>query len=127
MHVEDDGLYRASDGEHVALVNVGPDNPLEYQEVVSTPSHLQALAQATGGDARRLGDPAALRLVSMRDSPVYAGAGFLAIKRTGASALIGVSRWPLALGLGGLAVLLGALVLMWLAESGRSWRRRQGL
>ncbi len=123
VHVEDDGLYRASDGEHVALVNVGPDNPLEFQEVVSTTEHLRTLADATGGSARRIGDPGSLRLVAMRDSPIYAGSGYLAIKRTGASALIGVSRWPLALGFGGLAALIGALVLMWLAESGRRWRR----
>ena len=125
VHVEDDGLYRASDAEHVALVNVGPDNPLEFQQVVSTTEPLRALTEATGGSARRLGDPAALRLTSMREAPVYAGSGFLGIKRSGASALIGVSRWPLAQGFAGLAVLLGALVLMWLVESGRRlWRRR---
>ncbi len=125
VHVEDDGLYRADDGEHVALVNVGPDNPLEFQEVVSTTEHLASLAEATGGAARRLGDPAALRIVAMRNSPVYAGAGYLAIKRTGASALIGVSRWPLAAGFGGLLVLIGALALMWFAESGRRLTRRR--
>ena len=119
VHVEDNGLYRASDGEHIALVNVGPENPLEYQEVVSTTEHLAPLAAATGGSSRRLGDPAALRLVEMRDSPVYAGSGFLAIKRSGASALIGVSRWPFAQGFVGLALLLGALVAMWVAEGGR--------
>ena len=124
IHVEDDGLYRASDGEHIALVNVGPDNPLEFQEVVSTTEHLRTLAEATGGSARRVGDPASLRLVAMREQPIYAGSGYLAIKRTGASALIGVSRWPLALGFSGLAVLIGALALMWLSESGRRFRRR---
>ena len=124
VHVEDNGLYRASDGEHIALVNVGPENPLEFQEVVSTAEHLRALTEATGGSARRLGDPASLRLVAMRESPIYAGSGFLGIKRSGASALIGVSRWPLAQGFAGLAVLLGALVAMWLLESGRRlWRR----
>jgi hypothetical protein len=124
VHVEDDGLYRAEDGEHIALVNVGPDNPLEFQEVVSTPDHLRPLTQATGGDARRIGDPNALRLVALREQPIYSGAGYIGIKRTGASALIGVSRFPLALGWIGLAALLGALVLMWLVESGRRWRRR---
>jgi hypothetical protein len=123
VHVEDEGLYRASDGEHVALVNVGPDNPLEFQEVVSTTAHLKALAEATGGAARRLGDPAKLSIAAMREQPIYAGAGYIAIKRSGASALIGVSRWPLALGFVGLAALIGALALMWVGESGRRWRR----
>ncbi len=124
VHAQDDGLYRATDGEHIALVNVGPENPLEYQEVVSTPQHLRPLAEATGGASRRIGDPGALRIVEMRDSPIYAGSGFLAIKRSGASALIGVSRWPFAQGFVGLALLLGALVTMWLLEGGR--RRRRG-
>ena len=48
------GLYRADDGEHVALVNVGPENPLEFQEVVSTTEKLRPLAEATGGSVRRL-------------------------------------------------------------------------
>ena len=43
------GLYRAEDGEHVALVNVGQENPLEMQDVVSTPEKLRPLAEATGG------------------------------------------------------------------------------
>ena len=124
VHVDDNGLYRASDGDHVALVNVGPENPLEFQEIVSTTEKLRPLAEATGGSARRIGDPDALRVVAMRDSPVYAGSGFLAIKRSGASTLIGVARWPLAIGYVGLGALLSALVIMWLAESGRRfWRR----
>ena len=127
VHVEDNGLYRASDGEHVALVNVGPENPLEFQEVVSTTEKLRPLAEATGGSSQRLGDPASVpRILAMRESPIYAGAGFIAIKRTGASALIGVSRWPLAEGFGGLAVLIGALVMMWLTEGGRRFWRRGG-
>jgi len=125
VHVEDDGLYRASDGEHIALVNVGPENPLEYQEVVSTTEKLQPLAESTGGSSKRLGDPVVVpRILAMRESPIYAGAGFIAIKRTGASALIGVSRHPLAEGFGGLIVLVGALIVMWLTEGGRRfWRR----
>jgi hypothetical protein len=124
VHVADNGLYRATDGEHIALVNIGPENPLEYQEVVSTTEHMRPLAEATGGASRRIGDPSALRIVEMRDSPVYAGSGFLAIKRSGASALIGVSRWPFAQGFVGLAVLLGALIVMWLLESGRRFGRK---
>ena len=48
------GLYRAEDGEHVALVNVGQENPLEMQDVVSTTEKLRPLAEATGGTVRRI-------------------------------------------------------------------------
>ena len=48
------GLYRISDGEHQALVNVGPDNPLEFREVLSTTEKLRPLAEASGGTVRRI-------------------------------------------------------------------------
>ena len=48
------GLYRAEDGEHVALVNVGQENPLEMRDVVSTTEKLRPIAEATGGTTRRL-------------------------------------------------------------------------
>jgi hypothetical protein len=35
-----------------------------------------------------------------------------------------VSRWPFAQGFVGLAVLLGALIVMWLLESGRRFGRK---
>jgi hypothetical protein len=121
LSVDEDGLYRASDGEHVALAVVGPQNPVEFQEVVSTPEKLKPLAEATGGGARRLAraadDAITLpRLVAMAPSPSYSGADYIGIKRAGASALIGVSQRPLAVGLLGLALLLGALVWMWRRE-----------
>src|SRR5271163_1807543 len=124
LGVDQDGLYRASDGEHVALVNVGPDNPLEFQEVVSTTEKLRPLAEATGGTVRRLSQAAddivsMPRVLDMQDSPVYGGADYIATKRTGASVLVGVSRISLAADFFGLAALLGALVWMWAREGGR--------
>src|SRR5262249_56156009 len=50
------GLWRASDGKLSALINVGPANPREYSEVTSTTQVLAPLANATGGDARRIED-----------------------------------------------------------------------
>ena len=37
------------------LANVGPENPREFQDVVSTPERLRPLAEATGGTVRRIG------------------------------------------------------------------------
>ena len=123
-----DGLYRARDGEHVALANVGPDNPLELQEVVSTPNRLAAIAEATGGGLRRLsssqGAPiVSPRVITMHGSSVYSGSDWAGVKRAGASVLVGVSRLSLAGDFLGLATLLGALVWVWLSE-GRRGRRR---
>jgi len=129
LAVDQDGLYRASDGEHVALAVVGPENPLEFQEVVSTLEKLRPLAEASGGSVRRLaqasGDSIVVpRLVGMHESSSYAGADYIGVKRTGASALVGVAQMPLAAGFLGLAALLGALIWVWHREGGGARRAR---
>ncbi len=124
ISVEDFGLYRVNDGDLSALVNVGPENPREFQDVVSTPEKLRALAEASGGTVRRIssgkGDTIELpRLVSMREANVYGGSDYIGIKRTGASIVTGVGVAPLALGFVGLLLLLGSVIAGWLAESRR--------
>ena len=123
------GLYRAEDGEHVALVNVGPSNPLEMRDVVSTTEKLHPLAEATGGSVRRIaagrGADAIVmpRVVSLNPAPSYGGSDYIGIKRTGSTELIGASSTSLASGLLGLAALLGAVIAAWLRESGRLAKR----
>jgi hypothetical protein len=114
------GLYRLSDGVLSVLANVGPENPREFQEVVSTPDKLRPLAEATGGTVRRIADGgseiALPRIVAMRESPVYGGADYAAIKRAGASEVKGVGLVPLAIGFLGLAALLGGVAAAWVFE-----------
>jgi hypothetical protein len=121
VKVEDNGLYRAVDGDRFALVNVGPENPLALREVLSSTEKLKPIAEASGGGVFRLaekaGDAIAVpRLAPMRESQLYAGPDYAGLKRTGASVLIGVSRTSLAADVIGLIVLIGALVGMWLRE-----------
>ena len=122
------GLYRAEDGTHVALVNVGSQNPLEMQDVVSTTEKLRPLAEATGGTVRRIaapGDAIAMpRVVSLNPAPSYGGGDYIGVKRTGATELIGARSTSLASGFFGLALLLGAVVAAWLKESGRLARAK---
>jgi hypothetical protein len=123
------GLYRADNGAHVALVNVGPENPLEMRDVVSTPEKLLPLAESTGGSVRRLSatkadDADVPRIVNLNPAPSYSGSDFIGIKRTGASELIGARSTSLASGFFGLALLLGAVTAGWLSEAGRFDRRR---
>jgi hypothetical protein len=122
------GLYRVTDGTLSALVNVGPENPREFQEVVSTTEKLRPLAEATGGTVRRIGtgdgsDVTLPRVVAVRDSPVYGGADYVAIKRTDAADVKGVGVAPLAIGFIGLLFLFGSVVASWLLEGGRGSRR----
>jgi hypothetical protein len=125
------GLYRAEDGEHAALVNVGPENPLEMRGVVSTTEKLRPIAEATGGSVRRLSasqadDANVPRVVSLNPAPSYSGSDFVGVKRTGSSELIGARSSSLASGFFGLALLLGAAVAAWLHEAGRFARARRG-
>ena len=122
------GLYKITNGSLSVLANVGPENPREFQDVVSTTARLNALAEATGGSARRIaagdGDAITLpRLVSMHATPHYDGSDYVGIKRTESSVVRGVGLFPIATGVLGLLLLLGATVLAWFGE-GRGFRRR---
>jgi hypothetical protein len=123
VKVEELGLYTLSDGTLTALVNVGPENPREFREVVSTPDRLKAIAEATGGTVRRIGlggpDIELPRFASMRQSPIYGGGDFIGIKRTGASIVTGIGVAPLAIGFLGLLALLGSIIAGWLWEGRR--------
>jgi hypothetical protein len=113
------GLWRATDGKLNALINVGPANPREYAEVTSTTKVLAPLANATGGDARRLEDGGALnvpRIVAVRSADTYKGDEWLGLKMSDASVVRGVGVLPVFAGLLGLLLLLGSIAGTWVRE-----------
>jgi hypothetical protein len=113
------GLWQAADSTLKALINVGPTNPKEFSEVTSTTEMLKPLAQATGGDARRVVDGSSIelpRIVPVRASGVFRGDGWLGVKMRDASVVKGVGVLPLFAGLIGLLLLLGAFAATWLRE-----------
>jgi hypothetical protein len=113
------GLWQATDGTLNALINVGPTNPKEFSEVTSTTETLKPLAQATGGDARRVMDGSSLdlpRIVPVRASSIFHGDGWMGVKMRNASVVRGVGVLPLFAGLIGLLLLLGAFAATWLRE-----------
>jgi hypothetical protein len=113
------GLWQATDGTLKALINVGPTNPKEFSEVTSTTDMLKPLAQATGGDARRVVDGSAIdmpRIVPVRASGIFRGDGWMGVKMRDASVVRGVGVLPLFAGLIGLLLLLGAFAATWLRE-----------
>jgi hypothetical protein len=113
------GLWQATDGTLKALINVGPTNPKEFSEVTSTTEMLKPLAQATGGDARRVMDGSSLdmpRIVPVRASSIFHGDGWIGVKMRDASVVRGVGVLPLFAGLIGLLLLLGAFAATWLRE-----------
>jgi hypothetical protein len=114
------GLWQATDGTLKALINVGPINPKEFSEVTSTTEMLKPLAQASGGDARRINEGAGIelpRIVPVRSSTVFRGDGWMGVHMRDASVVRGVGVLPMFAGLIGLLLLLGAFAATWLRES----------
>ena len=118
--VTETGLFSVTDGEMNALIHVGPQNPREYTNVLSDTDVLSPVADATGGAVQRLrdvgGDLDLPRVISMRQTASYEGNGWIGLKQTEASLLNGVDRFPLLIGLLGLAILLGAVSATWYRE-----------
>ena len=113
------GLWRATDGKLNALVNIGPANPREYAEVTSTTDVLAPLANATGGDSRRLDDGSGLnvpRVVAVRSGDTYKGDDWIGLKMRDASVVRGIGVLPIFAGLLGLLLLLGSLAGAWARE-----------
>jgi hypothetical protein len=113
------GLWQATDGTLKALINVGPTNPKEFSEVTSTTETLMPLAQATGGDVRRVVDGSGIdlpRIVPVHASSIFRGDGWMGVKMRDASVVRGVGVLPVFAGLIGLLLLLGAFAATWLRE-----------
>jgi hypothetical protein len=124
------GLHRLTDGELTAFVSVGPANPREYQEVISSTERLAALAGETGGSVRRVADsdgatPQVPSIISVSAGSRFSGADFIGIHATDASVVRGVGVLPVFLGFLGLALLAASLLSTWLYE-GRFNRSRRG-
>jgi hypothetical protein len=113
------GLWRATDGKLTALANVGPANPREFAQVTSTTEVLQALTNATGGDARRLANGDSLevpRVVPVRTSTTFKGEDWIGLKMRDVSVVRGIGVLPIFAGLIGLLLLVGSLAATWARE-----------
>jgi len=113
------GLWRATDGKLTALANVGPANPREFAQVTSTTEVLRPLANATGGDARRLADGNSLdvpRVVPVRSATTFKGDDWIGLKMRDLSVVRGIGVLPIFAGLIGLLLLVGSLAAAWARE-----------
>jgi hypothetical protein len=113
------GLWRVTDGTLTALANIGPANPREYQDVVSTTERLAPLARETKASSRRIATQSGLsipRVLAVSGGSSYAGEGWIGVKQADVSVVRGVAVLPLFAGLLGLALLLGVLAATWARE-----------
>jgi hypothetical protein len=113
------GLWRATDGKLTALANLGPANPREFSEVTSTTAAMAPLANATGGDSRRVGTATGVnmpRVIAVRSSDTYKGDDWIGLKMREASVVRGIGVLPVFAGLLGLLLLVGSLAATWARE-----------
>jgi hypothetical protein len=118
------GLHTLRSGDLLAFVSVGPANPRELADVFSDPERLRPIAEATGGSVRRVagdaGDDVTVpRIQAVRSGTRFAGGDWIGVRPSDSAVVRGVSVFPLAIGLIGLALLIGATLAAWIAE-GRS-------
>jgi hypothetical protein len=114
------GLHRAEDGTLTALAHIGPANPAEFQDVISTTDRLAPIAEATGGSVRRIGngDGVSLPRVSAVSSRAPAsGRDWIGLRRSEATVLKSIDQLPLFGGLLGLALLVGGFAALWYREA----------
>ncbi|WP_428030792.1 hypothetical protein [Ancylobacter sp.] len=112
------GLWRASDGTHTALVNIGPLNPREFAEVTSTTQTLRPTIEATGGGVWRMADLAGgvPRVVAVRSGDRFAGEDWMGLALRDVSVVRGLGLFPLFAGLSGLLILLAGVAAAWARE-----------
>jgi hypothetical protein len=113
------GLWRATDGKLNALINIGPVNPREFTEVTSTTDVVAPVANATGGDSRRLDEGSGLnvpRILTVRSGDTYKGEDWIGLKMRDASVVRGIGVLPVFAGFLGLLLLVGSLAATWARE-----------
>ncbi|MBO0905440.1 hypothetical protein [Jiella sonneratiae] len=121
LKTDEMGLFQAASGDLRALGTVGPVNPREYREAISTPEKLRPIAEATRGSVRRIGEDGSSDVSIPRIVPISGradgdGRDWIGLKTTDETILRGVDRTPLFAGFLGLAVLLLALSATWYRE-----------
>ena len=113
------GLWRATDGKLNALINIGPVNPREFAEVTSTTEVVAPIANATGGDSRRLDDGGGVsvpRILAVRTADTFKGDDWIGLKMRDASIVRGIGVLPVFAGFLGLLLLVGSLAATWARE-----------
>jgi len=119
LKVNELGLWRASDGKLTTLANIGPANPREFSQVTSTTDVLAPLAEATGGDARRIGEGSGVnlpRILPVRSSSTFHGDDWIGLKMREVSVVRGIGVLPIFAGFIGLLLLIGSLAATWARE-----------
>jgi hypothetical protein len=116
MPVTETGLYRLTDGEHIAFAASGPLNPLEFADLRSTAEKMQPLLDATGGRAFRLAGGHLPEIRKIGPGKSAAGGNWIGLVGSRDYVVTGIRQAALLPAFAGLLIGLGALLLAWRRE-----------
>jgi hypothetical protein len=117
MNVEENGLYRISDGKRRTFAAMGALNSKEMSDLRATPDLLKPVTEMTGGGVFRL-DPKGDNVPQVRSvepDRVSAGSGWLGLRRNGDYIVTGGTELPL--------FPVWLLLLLGLGTALAAWRR----
>ena len=109
------GVWQVRAGQKTAIAGAAVENPLEFEDLRPTATHLGPIAEATGGRMLWLGRDGVPELRAVRPGGRMGGRGWFGLRDNRAYRVTGIERTPLLPGW--LVLALAALLLAWL------WRR----
>ncbi|MEQ8896601.1 MAG: hypothetical protein RID23_05880 [Roseovarius sp.] len=112
------GLYRLENGEHTAVIGLGPASPVEFEETIASAEPLSDVIDATGGGAMALADGLP-RIREVREGRPAAGRGWIGLTPRGAYETRAVTQLPLLPAWLVLALAAALIVGGWLREGRR--------
>ncbi len=125
VNVDENGIYAFSAGARKVFVVVGTAQSPEYADVLTTADKLAPAQTATDGGVIWFGETHSLSLRHVdQDARRLHGDGWLGIKKTESYTVTAVKARALLGNPAFLLLVLAGLLAVWLAESGRRWRRR---
>jgi len=116
MAVTETGLYRLTDGQHLAFAASGPLNPLEISDLRSTLDKMQPLLQVSGGRAFRLAGGHLPEIRKVEAGHATSGGNWIGLLGSQDYVITGIRQMSLLPTFGGLFLGLGALILAWRRE-----------
>ena len=117
LDVEENGLYRISDGTETTLAAVGRLNPVEFSRPIATTEFLAPIAEASGGQTVILKDAGVPDLRKVSADRALTGSDWIGVKRNGAYTVQGVTQIPLMPVFLSLFLFGGLIVGAWLREA----------
>lgn len=116
VEVDAAGLYRVTDGDLTSVAVLGNLNPLEFSELVSTPSRLRGHVDAVDGGIIRLADVAEPGVRRVEAEQRTSGRNWIGLVENRAFDVTSLKRAPLAPPLIALLLLLALAMAVWRRE-----------